>query len=346
MAFGAATAESGVTGILSWRADAHLRMSRRRLVVQRVVIAIAIAIVVVVAVVAACRGGDRTGDADAPEASALRSALRSAPIVDDFGDTLRMEAPPTRIVSLNPATTEILFAIGAGARVVGRTTWDLYPDSARAVADLGAGLRPNVEAVLAARPQLVMLYASDDNRSAARTLRRAGIQTLTLRIDRIAEFVRATRLVGIAIGDTVRARHVIDSVQRTLDRVRRATAALTAPTVLWRVWDRPLLVIGGGSYLSELAAIAGGRNVYADLPQPSPAVTTEDVLKRDPQFILTSPGGEAAWKTSATWRGLAAVRAERVLIVDTALVGRPAVRLGEAAVSLARLLHPGLVLPP
>ena len=326
MAFGAANAESGVAGILSWRVDAFfLRLSRQWW--YRYVIAIASS-----AALAACDRADRARDAAAP----------GAPIVDDFGDTLRMRATPVRIVSLNPATTEIIFAVGAGARLVGRTSWDLYPDSARALPDLGDGLRPNTEAVLAARPQLVVLYASDDNRAAAHILRAAGIQTLSLRIDRIADFVRATRLLGVAIGDTVRAHTVIDSVQRTLARVRRATAGRPAPTVLWRVWDRPLLVIGGGSYLSELATIAGGRNVYADLPQPSPVVTTEDVIRRDPFFILSSPGGEAKWKSSATWKGLAAVRAGRILIVDTALVGRPAVRLGEAAISLAKLLHPEL----
>ncbi|MFN2400766.1 MAG: ABC transporter substrate-binding protein, partial [Gemmatimonadaceae bacterium] len=87
---------------------------------------------------------------------------------DDFG----VEVPegtansPARIVSLNPATTELLFAIGAGSRVVGRTHWDVWPDSAKLVPDLGPGLRPNVEAVLAKRPDLVIIYGSEENRAA------------------------------------------------------------------------------------------------------------------------------------------------------------------------------------
>ena len=289
-------------------------------------------------------GGQAKTEAASGAATGASATARSvrAPVIDDFGDTLLLASAPARIVSLNPATTEILFAIGAGARLVGRTTWDLYPDSARLVADLGNGLRPNTEGVLAARPDLVVLYASDDNRSAARSLRAAGVPTLARRIDRIAEFARATRLLGRAPGDSGRAERVVDSVQATLARVRRATAGLHAPTLIWRVWDRPLHVIGGGSYLSELAAIAGGRNIYADLPQPSPTVTAEDVIRRNPQVVLTSPGGETRWRTSATWRGLPAVRVGRILVVDTALVGRPSVRMGEAAVSLARLLHPGI----
>ena len=163
---------------------------------------------------------------------------------------------------------------------------------------------------------------------------------MTLRIDRIAEFRRAARLIGAALGDTVRARNVVDSVDATLARVRRATAALPARSVFWRVWERPLLTIGGGSYLSELVTIAGGRNIYDSLPQPSPQVAMEDVIRRNPDVVLTSPDGAVKWASTPAWRALPAVRAGRVLVVDTMLVGRPSVRLGEAALSLARLLHP------
>ena len=86
---------------------------------------------------------------------------------DDFGDTIAVAASPQRIVSLNPTTTELLYAIGAGGRLVGRTTYDRIPAAVLSVPDLGPGLRPNVEAVLAARPDLVILYASQDNRDAA-----------------------------------------------------------------------------------------------------------------------------------------------------------------------------------
>ena len=106
-------------------------------------------------------------------------------VIDDFGDSIAVAAPPSRIVSLNPATTELLFALGAGSRLVGRTHWDEWPIEALAVPDLGPGVRPNVEAVLAANPDLVVLYASEDNRAAATRLRAAGIATLSLKIDRI-----------------------------------------------------------------------------------------------------------------------------------------------------------------
>lgn len=262
---------------------------------------------------------------------------------DDFGDTIALAAAPRRIASLNPATTELLFAIGAGARLVGRTTYDRWPAAALAVPDLGPGLRPNVESVLAARPDLVVLYASDDNRDAARRLRAAGVATAAYRVDRIADFGRVTLVLGRLTGDTVAARRTVDSVMATIERVRTATASLPRPTVFWPLYDAPLLAVGGGSFLNELIEIAGGRNVYGDLTQPSPQITFEDLLRRDPDVVLVSPESRLRHLADPRWRTLRAAREGRLLPVDTERVLRPASRLGEAAVSLAGLLHPGVV---
>lgn len=279
-------------------------------------------------------------------AAACRSRSSDAPGTahDDYGVPVSAgsAARPARIVSLNPTTTELLFALGAGPRVVGRTRWDVWPDSARAVADLGPGLRPNVEAVLARHPDLVVLYASEDNRAAAEQLRAASVPVVALRTDRIADFRRSTELLGLATGERERARLVVDTVATSLDRVRHATAPLPHPTIFWHVWDAPIFTIGRGSYLNELVEIAGARNVYGDLDAPSPQVALEDVVRRDPEYVIAGPEGAALLRASASWRGVRAVREGRVIVVDTNLVGRPSVRMGEAAASLARLLHPGL----
>jgi iron complex transport system substrate-binding protein len=273
---------------------------------------------------------------------------RAAPAldVDDFGDTIRAGtlASPARIASLNPATTELLFALGAGPRLVARTTWDVWPEAARQVPDVGPGLRPNIEAVLARHPDLVVLYASGDNRMAAQQLRAAGIAVIALRTDRLADFVRASRELGRAVGESANAATVIDTMQRTLARVRAATLHLEHPTVFWHVWDSPIYTIGTGSFLDELLTIAGGTNIYADRSEPSPQVSLEDIIKRDPRIILAGVSGKKAITTSPLWNGVRAVREGRVFVVDTNLVGRPSVRAGEAAVSIARLLHPGIAL--
>jgi len=260
---------------------------------------------------------------------------------DDFGDPIRIgAAAPTRIVSLNPATTEILFTLGAGSKVIGRTQYDLWPDSARLVPAMGGGISVNVEAVLGSHPDLVLLYASRDNRSAADRLRAAGVNTVSLKVDHISDFRRTTRLLGAILHDSARASVVIDSVQHTLDSVRLATRNAPKPRVFWHIWDAPLITIGSGSFMSELVDIAGAKNVYADITGPSGPINLEDVARRDPDFILAGPIGARQIETDPRWRIVRAARDGRVLIVDTLLVARPSVRLGEAAVSLARLLHP------
>ena len=300
-----------------------MHSASRRLVVPGIVAALAL-------LCAACTR-------DVPRTSSVRAAA------DDFGDTLRLGAAPQRIVSLNPSTTELVFAIGAGRRLVGRTTFDRWPDAAIAVADLGPGLRPNVEAVLAARPDLVLLYASDDNRDAARRIRAAGVATAAYRVDRIADFRRVTLALGALTGESLAARATVDSVDATIARVRAATASLPRPSVFWPLYDQPLLATGGGSFLNELIDVAGGRNVYAFMAEPSPRITVEDLLKRDPEVILLSPESRARYVADPRWRALRAVRENRLLAVDTTVVYRPGPRLGEAARSIAQLLQPGAV---
>ena len=270
-----------------------------------------------------------------------KEAAPVAAATDDFGDPIVVKAVPQRVVSLNPATTDIVFALGAGDRLVGRTHWDTWPAEALSVPDLGSGIRPNVEAVLGARPDLVLLYASNDNRSAASDFRAAGVNTLALKIDSIAEFYRAARMIGTLLGDSARGVAVADSVKKTLERVRAATASLARPTVFWHVWDAPLITIARGSYMNELVEIAGGTNIYADLEDASPMVSIEDVLRRRPDYIITGPQGAEKIAKDPRWAESPAVKAGKVVVADTMLVGRPSVRLGEAAVSLARLLHPG-----
>ncbi len=291
------------------------------------------------ALLAQCALGACAAPRGAPDAGA-------GPVVavDDFGDTLRAPAAaPARVVSLNPTTTEIVFAIGAGGRLVGRSQWDSWPDSATRVPALGPAVRPNVEAVLAVHPDLVLLYASADDRPAAARFRAAGITVAALRIDRVADFRRATRVIGALLGDSARAATVVDSVDATLARVAAATAGLPPVRVFMPAWDRPVIAIGGGSFLSDLIAIAGGRNIYMDAPAPSPTVTVEDVVARDPAVVLASPETRARMLADPRWRALRAVRDGRVLAFDTTVVGRPSVVMGAAAVSLARLLHRGIL---
>lgn len=306
---------------------------------------LAIALATALALAVACDSGG-TGAAsrvamakrEARIALARRAARGVLTLTDDFGDTVNTARPAQRIVSLSPVTTELLFALGAGSRVVGRTHWDLYPDDARAVPDLGNGMEPNVEAILGVHPDLVVLYASQSNRAAATQLRHAGVTTLAIRDDHISDFRRTVTMLARAAGDTAAGTTIADSVERSLDAVRARPRPAKPVTVFWHVWDSPILTIGAGSYLDELVTIAGAKNIFGDLAAPSPQVTLEEIVRRNPHFILVGAASEKALRANALWRSVPAVRAGRLLVVDTLLTGRPGIRLGEAARSLRALI--------
>jgi ABC-type Fe3+-hydroxamate transport system substrate-binding protein len=267
-----------------------------------------------------------------------QAAVTGDVIVDDFGDTLRLSAPATRVVSLNPVTTELLFALNAGQVLVGRTSWDLYPEAAKAVTDVGNGMGPNVEAVLGQRPDLVLLYASESNRLATQQLRAAGVMTLTHRTDKIADLQRVIPIIAGALGADSLGRLVADSVGNSVESVRALPRPADTLHAYWHIWDAPLLTIGGGSYLSELLAVAGAHNVFDDVAQPSPQVSMEEIARRDPDVVLAGPNAAERIRTSPTWRSVRAVREGRVIVIDTTIVGRPGVRMGEAARFLRRVL--------
>jgi ABC-type Fe3+-hydroxamate transport system substrate-binding protein len=184
----------------------------------------------------------------------------------------------------------------------------------------------------------VVLYAAEANRAASAAFRRAGVQTLSMRTDRIADLARVLRALGVALGDTAAAQVVADSVRRSLDEVVALAPRRPPLSVFWYAWPSPIITIGAGSYLDELITLAGARNVFGDLAQPSPQVTLESVAERNPDLILAGPVTAQRLRTDARWQSVRAVREGRVFVFDTTLVGRPGVRLGEGARSLRSLL--------
>jgi len=246
--------------------------------------------------------------------------------------------PARRIVSLLPSFTEILFDIGAGDRVVGRTTWCDYPPAALAVPSVGDGMPPNIEAVAARQPDLVVLYNSGPNVIAARQLERIGIRTVLLDLNRLEDLGPATRTLGRLTGLEQRA----DSLALVMDSLTSTNVHPAPPsaTVAFVVWDNPPIIIGRGSYLDELATLAGARNVFHDVAAPSSQVSLETIAARDPQWIaVLSDSAEApAFAKRREWRAVRAVREGHFLLLRGSLFGRPGPRSGEAIRQLRALL--------
>jgi ABC-type Fe3+-hydroxamate transport system substrate-binding protein len=282
----------------------------------------------------------RAGSALLLALAACRTAApvaRAATIVDDAGDTVAVAAPARRVVSLIPATTELLFAIGAGSAVIGRTEWCDYPPAAASVPNLGDGIAPNVEAVLASRPDLVLLYNSAQNAAIAGRLHTLGIPALRLNTDRLADVGRIGRLLGRVTGHVESA----DSVAAVFDTaLAHATVAPAGPRpkVLLLVWEQPPMTIGRGSFLSELVERAGGENLFADVASSSGVVSIEAVAARNPDLIFTTVEGPSAFASRPEWQVVAAVREHRFLRVNGSEFNRPSPRSPQAIRELSSRL--------
>jgi ABC-type Fe3+-hydroxamate transport system substrate-binding protein len=236
--------------------------------------------------------------------------------------------PSQRIVSLLPSFTELLFAIGAGDRVVGRTQWCDYPPAALSIPSVGDGLPPNIEAVMARRPDLVVLYNAGPNVTAAKQLERVGIQTVLIDLNRLEDLGPAARTLGRLTGREEQA----ESLAIALDSLAGRPPPPATTSVAFVVWDNPPIIIGHGSYLDQLASQAGARNVFGDVAAPSAQVSLETIVARDPRWIavLSDSAVPPAFAKRREWRAVRAVRDGHFLLLPGSLFGRPGPRSGDA----------------
>jgi ABC-type Fe3+-hydroxamate transport system substrate-binding protein len=263
-------------------------------------------------------------------------------VVDDAGDTVRVVAPARRVVSLNPTITELVFALGAGSRLVGRTDACDYPAAAAGVPSVGAWLPPNVEAVAARSPDLVVLYQGPTTAPAAARLRALGISVLALRTDHLADVSRLLRLLGPVLGAARAADSLAAWYDAALDTLRRATPPDADPSVVVLAWDQPLIVLGAGSFVSEMVELAGARNAFADLASPSVPVSLESLVARAPRAIVTVGAMPDGFVARPEWQAVRAVREHRLLGLTEPALSRPSPRAPGAIAALRRRLGPVL----
>jgi ABC-type Fe3+-hydroxamate transport system substrate-binding protein len=276
-------------------------------------------------------------------------AAQAAPIriVDDADREVVLLGSPRRIVSLVPVATEIIFDLGEGARVVGRSRYDDYPPGVLSVPDVGDAIRPSVETVLRRKPDLVILVGGSDNASGVREMQRLDVPFIVVRFNTLDDLRSNVRRLGRILGREEAAEELWGEVADDLQAVREAVAGLPRPSVYYDVGYPPAFTIGSGSYLDELISIAGGRNVFGDLPAPSPRVSLEAIIARDPVLIIYPVGALDSARSVGPgerpgWSNLRAVRDSAVVTVPSAVVHRLGPRIGMAARLLAVAIHPEL----
>ena len=245
-----------------------------------------------------------------------------------LGSVAASAAPAPRIVSLAPHLTEIAYAAGAGAALVGTVEYSDYPEAARALPRVGDGWRVDLERVLALRPDVVLAWSSGTPRTTIERLRALRLRVVEVPTYRLADVPAALRSVGGLAGSRAAAEPAALRFEAEVRRLRRQHAGVLPVTVFVQIDDEPLFTVSGRHVLSEVVELCGGRNVFADLPQIAPQVDTEAVLAHDPQVILstddTVADPRAQW---LRWPQLAAVRHGTIYALPSDTVARASPRL-------------------
>ncbi|HEY7789029.1 MAG TPA: helical backbone metal receptor [Vicinamibacterales bacterium] len=258
---------------------------------------------------------------------------------------------PTRIISLVPAATEMLYAIGAGPRVVAVSSYDHFPPAVEKLPRVGALLDPDLERILSLRPDLVVIYGSQSDLN--RQLSAAGIGVFGFVHGGIADAFTTIEQLGARTGDEASATALVTRLKDQLQQVRARVAGEPRPHTLL-IFDRTpfalrgLLASGGIGFLNDELEAAGGDNVFADVKRESLPVSTEMVIARRPDVIIElhygSPMSAADLaRDRDSWNVLSAVPAvqhHRVYVLFGNDLVSAGPRLAEATERLARVLHP------
>ena len=257
--------------------------------------------------------------------------------------------PPARVISLVPAVTEMLFAVGAGPRVVGVSSFDHFPPEVEHIERVGALLDPNVERILALRPDLVVVYRSQTDLIAQ--LGRAQIATFVYAHAGLADVTSTLRELGARVGAGDRAGTLAADIERRIDALRKRYATGARPKTLVVIGRdafalRGIYASGGVGFIHDMLMAAGAENVFADTKREAVQATSELILARAPEVVLELRGDPIDAATQAkelqTWNALAslpAVRNKRVRVIADARTVIPGPRVAEAVELLAGMIH-------
>ncbi|MEO6361871.1 MAG: cobalamin-binding protein [Caldimonas sp.] len=283
-------------------------------------------------------------------ASLLPAAAAALDAIDDAGTTVTLARPPSRIVTLAPSLTELVFAAGAGARIVGTTALSDYPEAARRIARIGDASRLDVERVLALQPDLVIAWQRGNLGREIAQIAAAGVPVFQLEPRRLDDVPRAIERLGVLLGHDGAARESAGQLRASLVRLRQRHANAEPVRVFYQVWPSPLLTVNGAQLIGDVIALCGGRNVFAGLGPLVPAVSTEAVVAADPEAIVTANeegGGAPAWQRAtgqpslAAWLRhphLSAVRSGWLYTLNGDLISRPGPRIVAGAEAMCALL--------
>ncbi len=282
----------------------------------------------------------------APRGDSAAGADSAVSVVDDAGRTVTLPRPARRIVTLIPSATETLVELGAKSAIVGRTDYDLGL-GVDSLPSVGGGLDPSVETIVSLRPELVIGWETQGPAQLRDRLTSLGIPVFSIKTEDTTDVFRAIRNLGALTGRAPRADSLAARVRGELEAVRRSVEGRPRPRVFYLVWKDPPTTAGPKTFITQVIQVAGGETVFPEATALWPAVSLEELVRRQPDHVIV-PVGEAGTakleelRRTPGWRDLRGIQGERALVVPSVLMNRPGPSIGAAARRMRDALHPEL----
>ncbi|TKS62871.1 MAG: cobalamin-binding protein [Nitrospira sp.] len=264
--------------------------------------------------------------------------------VDALGRKLFLAKAPSRVVSMAPNVTEMLFALGLEAKVVAVTPFCDYPPEAQRKTHLG-GTNPSIEQILALKPDLVLAPQDFIQPDLLQNLDRLKVPTFVLQAAQLEDVLAQIQTVARMFDRSKAGDELAGTIRQRIAAVRERTQSLAHPRVLYVLNTDPLQTVGPGSFIHQLIEAAGGANIAAGTSTAYPRFALEEVLARDPELIIFPVGtaegiSEEDQQQWRRWPSLSAVKHNRLVLVPSVLVDRPGPRIVEGLELLAQAIHP------
>lgn len=264
-------------------------------------------------------------------------------ITDDAGRRITLPRQVERVVSLAPNLTEIIFAVGAGNRLVGDTSYCDYPEAAKAVEKVGDTLHPSLERIIALHPQVVLISTASQLEVFTNQLQNQNIAVFVTDPHDLEGVYRSINQIGEITGEVERAADLVQNLRARADFVEKSTQQLPKVRVFYQLSAEPLYTAGKDAFVTDLIRRAGGQSVTADVPGAWPKYSAESALATNPDAIILPTGGSMGEGNSSVAEALrrtAAVSQGRVYKINDDHLARPGPRAVDGLEEIAKVLHP------
>lgn len=273
--------------------------------------------------------------------SAPRQPATATPtheITDDLGRAVKIPKKIERAVSLAPSLTEIVFAVSAGDRLVGVTSFCNYPEEAKSIAKIGDTINPNLEAIIAQKPQVVFVSTASQVENFTRRMEENGIAVFVTNAESFAGVLRNIKQIGDILGTPEQAGKLAADLQNRVLSVESKIKEKPRTKVFVQISREPLFTIGEDSFLTEIIERAGAVSVTGDIPTAYPKISKETALALNPEAIILSESPDNL-EPNDVFKNSPAMKNNKVFKINADLISRPGPRVVDALEQIARHLH-------